>query len=262
MTRVRTALLVGTALAVTSVPAANAAQWSGFYAGGNFGYSWGGLVTANTTPFTVVFNVRFDPFVVPGDTFGLRPNGIIGGGQFGYNWQLGVWVFGFESDFQASDQHDRIQRTRYFFDIDCSDTCDAISDTDISARLSWFGTTRARVGQDFNGLLGYVTGGAAYGHVKVSGSDTISVDAEQDGDIDAVFFRPFSASETLFGWTVGGGIEGQMLPPFNTWTWRVEYLFIDFGTLEYNDGTAIVSTRVTDHIVRFAINVLLPVAPP
>jgi outer membrane immunogenic protein len=31
-------------------------------------------------------------------------NGVIGGGQAGYNWQRDKWVFGLEADIQASGQ--------------------------------------------------------------------------------------------------------------------------------------------------------------
>src|SRR6266705_2579759 len=61
-------------------------DWTGLYVGGDAGYSWGrtdvdytlgGLPVARTT---------------------LDPNTFIGGGQIGYNWQLGAMVLGVEGD--------------------------------------------------------------------------------------------------------------------------------------------------------------------
>jgi hypothetical protein len=52
---------------------------------------------------------------------------------------------------------------------------------------------------------------------------------------------------------VGGGIEG-IVPSATDWTWKIEYLFIDFGTVSgtgYNaafDEPFSWSTKVTDHI--------------
>lgn len=261
MRHARLAILATTALTIAGIGQSRATDWTGFYAGANIGYSWGGKITSDLSPFTVPANPGvFDSFVVPGDTFRLKPDGVIGGGQLGQNWQSGTWVFGIETDLQASGQKDRIQRTSYFTGIPCSTTCDAISDTDITAKLSWFGTLRARFGQDFSGLFGYVTGGLAYGKIKVSGLNTISVDAGQDGTIEAVFQRPFSVSKTKAGWTLGAGVEGQTA--LNNWTWRIEYLYIDLGKVNYSDASFSVNSSVTDNILRFVLNYRFAPPPP
>ena len=81
---------IGGNSAYAALPAAN---WTGFYLGGNFGSGTGrdrsSLAIAGLT-----------------DTFNLAPDGILGGGQIGYNWQAASWVFGLEADFQASSQRD------------------------------------------------------------------------------------------------------------------------------------------------------------
>lgn len=46
-------------------------NWTGFYAGLNLGYEWGKVTN-----------------------FSGDPSGIAGGGQLGYNWQVGQFVFG------------------------------------------------------------------------------------------------------------------------------------------------------------------------
>src|SRR5262245_19715506 len=72
--------------------------WTGFYVGGNLGYSWGRSSTDanfyNSTIGTLLFTT--------GENFKL--NGVIGGGQVGYNYQNGNWVTGIEADFQGSGQ--------------------------------------------------------------------------------------------------------------------------------------------------------------
>jgi outer membrane immunogenic protein len=71
-------------------------DWTGFYIGGNVGYSWGrsdsslGLIDAGT-----IVNAANSKF---------NMDGVIGGGQIGYNWQRSNWVFGLEADIQGSGQ--------------------------------------------------------------------------------------------------------------------------------------------------------------
>lgn len=254
MRNARLAILASTALTLAGAAQSHAADWSGFYVGGNIGYSWGGTITANTTPFTGAVP-NGDTFTLPGVTIPLKPGGVVGGGQFGYNWQVGNWVFGFETDLQASGQKDRGQVSQSLV-FDCSTTCTAVSSTDLTAKLSWFGTLRTRIGQDFSGLFGYVTGGLSYGEIKLDGLQSISV----TGDETAQFQRSFAVSKTKVGWTIGAGVEGQTT--WSNWTWRIEYLYIDLGKVNYSDASFSVNSSVTDNILRFVLNYRFAPPPP
>src|SRR5262245_55188889 len=99
-------------------------SWTGFYIGGNVGYSWGRARTDQTdtltsqtvlraftpggTEVTTVGNLAFPafgPVTVTSGATNARSNvdGVIGGAQAGYNWQLDrYWVIGLEADFQGS----------------------------------------------------------------------------------------------------------------------------------------------------------------
>jgi outer membrane immunogenic protein len=257
MRHARLAILATTALTIAGIGESRAADWTGFYAGANIGYSWGRAHTDVTVdPIT-------DPgfqWLFPGATYSLplKPNGVIGGAQFGRNWQTGNWVFGWETDFQFSGQKDSKRRNDSLLGIDpgCTTICDFFSTTDVTAKLSWFGTVRGRIGQDLNGLLFYTTGGLAYGHVKLSGSNTVSVDINQNGTIDAVVSKSFSASKTKAGWTLGAGVEGAA---WANWTWRLEYIYLDLGSISASaPGVLAHSSHVTDNIVRFALNYRIP----
>ena len=63
-------------------------NWNGFYVGVNGGYGWANSITATIN----------DPIKRKDYTrTSTNPGGFVGGGQFGYNWQSGYWVFGFEA---------------------------------------------------------------------------------------------------------------------------------------------------------------------
>ena len=63
-------------------------NWSGFYVGGNLGYGWGN----GNTDFS--FLPSPESFELNNGSLGIQSTGVIGGAQFGYNWQIGSLVTG------------------------------------------------------------------------------------------------------------------------------------------------------------------------
>ncbi|MFY9694705.1 MAG: outer membrane protein [Xanthobacteraceae bacterium] len=212
-------------------------SWTGFYAGLNIG---GGSGNASDT-FTLI-DVGLPPFPMGSDSNHIT--GVIGGGQAGYNWQIGQYVLGIETDIQGTDQTGSAITS-------CSALVCApggiITNTE---KLTWFGTTRGRVGVAFGNWLTYVTGGAAYGR--------------EESNWTALFppLLSFSNSTTRSGWTVGGGVEASLV---GNWTWKVEYLYIDLGTATFTAGnlpgaffaagtTLTETVHFTDNILRAGVN--------
>jgi outer membrane immunogenic protein len=191
-------------------------NWTGFYVGGNIGYSWG----------------KQDLSLVGGFPLGSpNINGVIGGGQIGYNWQMNQLVLGLEADIQGSGQKGDGSLT----------TAPGIVPSTVfsfTEKLDWFGTVRGRAGYAMDRWLPYVTGGWAYGH------GSLSAGATGFGPLAAV-----SASSTYSGWTVGGGIEWAFM---NNWSAKAEYLYIDFGNGPA--VSAFVSGKMTDNIARLGVN--------
>jgi len=193
-------------------------NWTGFYIGGNVGYSWG----------------RQDVSLLPGGTTdSVRLDGVIGGGQLGYNWQFNQIVLGLEADIQASGQKGD--------GIDPAPINSTFLPTiTFNDKLDWFGTVRGRLGFAQDRWLAYVTGGWAYGHGNLSGT--------------ATGFGAFSASTNYSGWTVGGGVEWAFM---DKWSAKLEYLYIDFGdgpTIALAPPTTVVGGKMTDNIVRVGLN--------
>ena len=250
-------------------------NWSGFYIGGNVGYSWGKAKTDVTTPDFIVDATSTAggatiPVEIPGSAFSesLKPSGWIGGGQIGWNSQFGNWVFGLEADLQASGQKDDRSRSDAF-DFTTTTTpafdVERTSATSLDARLKWFGTARGRLGYAWDSWLVYATGGLAYGKLDVSGVNTVTGTATCPGcgtagaDIVTAFSNTttMNTSKTKLGWTVGAGIEGATFLP--NWTWKAEYLYVDLGKIDHSfaaagGGVATISTDVSDHILRFGVN--------
>ena len=247
-------------------------SWTGFYVGGNIGYSWGKADTDVAIPgFTVAI---IDDLDIPGATFSdsNKLKGIIGGGQIGYNVQTGRWVFGLELDWQASGEKGGATRSAAFDVVegDCPIFCtfaQGTATTQYEAKILWFGTARGRVGYAADGLLLYGTGGLAYGRVKVTGTNTVTGVVTECIFVGGCDTNPFAAatafdrSKVKIGWTLGAGIEGAFAHLRN-WTWKFEYLYLDLGSLDASAVTPFgtvgtTHTRFTDHVVRLGLNVRL-----
>jgi len=207
---------IGGNSAYTPVAAAN---WTGWYLGGNIGSGTGRDRTTLTglTPVPEQFN--------------LAPDGINGGAQIGYNWQASNWVYGLEADIQASSQRD-------------NKTAVALGLVSYDQKLPWFGTVRGRLGYSVGSTLFYATGGYAYGGVKTK--------------INALGVEVANASTTKSGWTAGAGIETpfKLLGLFGpNWTSKTEYLYVDLGSASTTILPGVVSeSKVTEHIFRTGLN--------
>jgi outer membrane immunogenic protein len=239
-------------------------DWTGFYVGGNIGYSWGrehdeGTLTStqNVSVFRTAGNNLVSSTTTPLASLPIwgrsNMNGVLGGGQFGYNWQQSNWLLGLEADIQATDEKST------------GNICPAIGCPAGSVlfpanyKLDWFGTVRGRVGfLATPRVLLYATGGLAYGHLDAS-APTI----------------PMSWGGTNAGWTVGAG--GEVAIDHN-WSVKFEYLYMDLGTfggastttttvanapnlpqVGFNTVTTTTTTgsfgtRFTDNIVRVGVN--------
>jgi outer membrane immunogenic protein len=184
---------------------------------------------------------------------GVKPSGVIGGGQIGYDWQFApLWVLGFVADIQASDMRDSATAAAPNIGNFTS-----ITESN-SARVDWFGTVRAKAGfVANNNWLIYGTGGLAYGHVH---ANTAFNDPSFDASLVPVTFTG-ATSDTKTGWTAGAGIEYALSP---NWTVGAEYLYVDLGTISVTEtqatGAATLASTFTsgskfrDNIARLIIN--------
>jgi len=259
---------------VYKAPIAAPYSWTGFYAGANVGYSWGRS------------DVTYDTFTgLASGSERLHPNGVIGGFQIGYNLQTSRnWVVGLEADFQWSGQKKSVTRTTAFDLVDVFDPPDELVGTatgTLQSKLTWMGTARGKIGfvpDSHPELMLYATGGLAYGRVRTSfvgaasGTYTNQAISNCEGPSSSCVFSAalgFDDAKTKVGWTLGAGIESAL---GMGWTWKIEYLYVDLGTVSgtvplnviasctntnvcrVSGGTATYSNDMTDNIIRIGLN--------
>jgi high affinity Mn2+ porin len=198
-------LLASLALAATSFGTATAADfplkapaaviydWTGFYVGGHIGYGGGS------------FGPRTFPSPLQGVFFPSSVTGMIGGYQFGYQYQLrNRIVLGFESDISFSSPIDtpRLQPAPFNTTID------------------YIATARGRIGYAFGAWQPYATGGLAWGQTHIDLNNP-------PANVKA------SHSQAALGWTAGAGVAVGL---GGNWSANVEYNYIDLAHRTYDLG--------------------------
>jgi len=234
-------------------------NWTGFYVGLNGGYSWGNASNALTTTVPVASNSQ-------------HMDGWVFGGQIGYNWQFDKsWVFGLEADIDATGQDGTAlfgpATTVTVFTpppgalVLPTRTTTTTATGSLEEKLPWLSTFRGRIGVlPTDRVLLYVTGGLAVGEVKsTAGASVTTTTALSFGTPPgpATVAALAGSSSTQAGWTLGAGVEGAIA---GNWTARLEYLYVDLGTVNNTfAGVApfapiTTSTHVTDNILRAGVN--------
>jgi len=187
-------------------------DWSGFYIGVNGGWGssrkcWDSVTAAGAFVFAEGCH---------------DATGGTAGGQVGYRWQTGAWVFGLEGQGNWADfKGDNINLGFGGFRN--------------QSKIDAFGLFTGQVGYAANNVLFYVKGGAAVvaDRFRVSGVG-IPVEVANSGD------------DTRWGGTVGVGLEYGFAP---NWSAAVEYdhLFMQDRTYNLlNNGVAGVAGTVFD----------------
>ena len=211
--------------------------WTGVYAGINVGYSYG------HDPY----DAGLPGFVAPASSL-AAPGGALFGGQVGYNWQVGRFVFGLEGDGQWTGQRD----------IGCGAPECALNSVPesgafmVSDRLAWFATARGRLGLATERYLLYVTGGAAWAGFRQTQSANLDF---VQADLDH--------RTTLTGYAVGLGGEAALGSNLSV---KVEYLYLDYGHVTNQSflvgGNGVISfadlltttSAVRDNVIRVGLN--------
>jgi outer membrane immunogenic protein len=162
-------------------------NWTGFYIGGHVGGVWGD---------TDWLHLNFGP----PNTASHNVDGWLGGGQVGFNWQVGPnWVLGIEADFSWTGADGQGSHPTFGPGVTDRTELDSII------------TVAGRLGYAWGPVLLYSKGGGAWVREE-----------------HAILFRDpsdsrFTDKYTRSGWMVGAGLEYGFTPNFSM---KVEYNFL------------------------------------
>jgi outer membrane immunogenic protein len=171
----------------TPAPASN---WTGFYIGVNGGGGWGSTDWLFTGPSTIANH---------------DISGGLAGGQIGYNWQTGAWVFGVEADGDWAD-------------IKGSTPCPNPAFV-CASNVRDLASFRGRIGYTSGPLLVYGTGGVGYTNAHYSGLTVV-------GGLPS-FASTGVFNDDRWGYAAGFGVEWGFAP---NWSAKLEYMHYGFGT--------------------------------
>jgi outer membrane immunogenic protein len=169
-------------------------DWSGFYIGANGGWGSSRNCWTNTTVLGIV---------VPPVAEGCHDStGGTAGGQIGYRWQAGTWVFGVEAQGNWAD----------FRGNNVSIAAPLATNR---SKVDAFGLFTGQIGYAANNVLLYVKGGAAV------------TDNRYESLLTGTGIVVDRAENTRWGGTVGVGVEYGFSP---NWSAAVEYNHLFMGT--------------------------------
>jgi outer membrane immunogenic protein len=155
-------------------------SWTGLYLGAHGGYGWT-------------------------KSQGLDAKGGFGGGQGGFNYQMGAFVLGLEGDSAWADISQTVNGG-LLFGLPVS----------VTFQDDTLASLRARFGVTANKVLFYATGGGAWGHGKITGT---------------AFGVTLSGDAWHSGWSAGGGAEWAFLPNVSA---KIEYIHYGFDSATYS----------------------------
>jgi outer membrane immunogenic protein len=162
-------------------------NWSGFYVGANLGGGWASGTLSDS--FT-------------GASLGTSSSGFVGGGQLGYNYQIGNFVLGAEGTFDGTS-------------LSGSSTVGALHGT---ANTNWMTTVAARFGVAANNWLFYGKAGGGWAN------NSATLTNVNNG-------LQVSSSNTNGGWLAGAGVEYAFAP---NWSAKIEYNYLGLNTWNAN----------------------------
>jgi outer membrane immunogenic protein len=208
-------------------PAPALYSWTGFYVGIHAGGAWSNtdwFYPCSATNLLIASPCNLAQGGHSGSSW-------LAGGQVGFNYQVGQWVWGVEAEFSAT----RIQGSNL----------DAAFPTQefLHSRSDFIGTVAPRLGLAWDRALIYAKGGAAWANNDYSLSIT------QSG------LTTVTADSTRWGWMAGLGVEYAFA---QNWSVKVEYNYLDLGTerILYTGNGALPGAVPFDEDIRQKIQVV------
>ena len=198
--------------------------WTGFHVGAHVGGAFSGEDASSGFFGTPV-------------TFSTNPSGVIGGLEFGYDYQFSPnWLVGAELELSWSSASGN-------FNFITTTPGGAVASGIFNSNHNWYDTFTGRVGYVISDWVLYAKGGAAW----INADYSLAVSGPFGGG---------SVNDTRGGFTVGVGAEWMFAPG---WSTKLEYDYLGFGSNSYALGG--VGTNVNTHVQLIKVGVnyhLLP----
>jgi len=191
-------------------------NWTGFYLGANIGGAWGNAdLHGNFT----------------GANWSLSNSGFMGGGQLGYNYQMGAFVLGVEWDFDWTDAN----KSTGFVQTNL-----VAPPLQAHGSWDWVTTVAARLGYAADRWLFYTKVGGGWNQTSFSVRDAAGV----------VYASGNNANS---GWMVGGGVEYAFT---QNWTGKIEYEYLGLSNRTFATSIAPFAVTVSPNVqtLKFGIN--------
>jgi outer membrane immunogenic protein len=213
--------------------------WAGFYIGGHLGYGEADFDTrVDLDYFDDINAIRNDSYSFFNS---LSADGLVGGIQGGYNWQINQLVLGIEADISFTDWSDSSSS------FDSSDvrrlggpgglSPDEYAFGSTSADVDFLASVRGRLGFAMNNFLIYGTGGIAWADADASARVVVY---DESTDLETTWTGKRSFND--IGFVVGAGMGWMVIP--QTFSVGVEGLYYFFDqsktliddTIDYDRG--------------------------
>ncbi|WP_208433536.1 outer membrane protein [Bartonella taylorii] len=239
---------------VTPVIAAPTFSWSGLYLGGQFG----GFSSEDTLNYSQDATTGKWAFV--DKSLSPKPKGFVAGIYAGSNIDLGdSFILGVDTDMVVSGKKDtKTDNGKKISDFDNDDDFDSLDSlnavfkeagipitkpaaqdetipnysdivvSSVTLKEKWAGATRVRIGFAADRIMPYVAGGVAYAQMQY----TMSILSKSWEDQSIIFAsgNVLDKTETMIGYTIGGGVDFAMTDNI---IMRAEYRYSDFGKKKF-----------------------------
>jgi outer membrane immunogenic protein len=224
-------LLTTSALGVGLTQAGSASEipymWTGFYAGGHFGYGWSDKSWSDPGPNCIA---GFGSIGCFPDLGSDHPKGVLGGGQLGANWQKDIWVFGIEAQFSFAALKGSHSQTSTLLSADGFSTFHGTNNFSTSVRD--IGTVAARFGiapASMDRTLFYFKGGLGFAndHFSLNSLGVCTTTRTCRTFPPGTTTGTFGGDQWRLGWMVGIGAEYSLS---TSWSVKAEFDYLDLGS--------------------------------
>jgi outer membrane immunogenic protein len=220
--------------------------WTGFYIGVNGG--GGGMNDSNSNTSVAGSSQQADQ---ASTQFGVGPSsvggnnafhgtGAIAGGQLGYNYQMGNWVFGVEGEGYWSGMKGTLDASQNTFSGAGGNVLAFTNSVHNQTENRYDFTIAGRMGIAFDRTLVYGKAGWAWGQFDALSNSTV------------LDFPPIETARTITTQSTWGGMLNGPLFGLgieylitNNWTVKLEYNYIMFGTRSFATTTCHSDTLAT-----------------